>query len=176
MKPVHDMPFWLAAIEDLRRFRKGQISVHELTQKYPDFDIREWSCGYTQITQAVRIIIPEDCPLPVIPQIIRAAHKEDSDVGRIECDIRIAYQPVWDTLPKWIRIQQICEEKVPVVFSISQYGPNWRSNKEPVIDIRYCVHEGSHGDEDGYGVEDDTWIVGLLNMDGTWFKEWHIEE
>ena len=170
------MPFWLAAIEDLRRFRKGQISEQELTQKYPDFEIHKWSCGYTQIKQAVQIIIPADCPLPVIPQIIHAARNENTDVGRIDCDIRIEYQPAWDTFPKWMRLQQMREAQKPAIFRISQHGPNWRSNKEPVIDIRYCVREGSHGDEDGYGVEDDTWLVGLLNLDGTWFREWFIED
>lgn len=49
-----------------------------------------------------------------------------------------------------MRLQQMREAQKPAIFRISQHGPNWRSNKEPVIDIRYCVREGSHGDEGGY--------------------------
>ena len=173
MKSVKETHFWLSAAEDFRRFRKGEISMHELIQKYPEFDTQK---GYSSYTESVRIIIPEDCPLSVIPQIVSAAREENGDVCCIDYDIRVAYQPAWEAFPQWGKIKEICDAKEPVVFRVSIYDKYWRSNIDPVVDIRHCVHEGSHGDSDGYGIEDDTWIVGLLNMDGTWFKEWYIED
>lgn len=170
------MPFWHSAAEDFRRFRKGETSMQELMQKYPEFDIKEGYRWKKDTIESIRLVIPENCPIPMIPQIVRAMDNEDGDVCLIAYDIRIAYQPAWEAFPQWGKIKQICEEKEPVLFRVSISGPSWRSNKEPIVDIRYCVREGSHGDSDGYGVEDDTWIVGLLNMDGTWYREWYIED
>ncbi len=176
MEETKNTQFWLSAAEDLCRFRKGQISMQEMIEKYPEFDIKEGWCHYSDIKESIRMIIPEDCPLPMISQIERAAHRENDDVSRIDYDIRVPYQPAWEAFPQWGKIKDICDAKKPVVFEISRKGPLWRSNKTSIIDIRYCVKEGSHGDEDGYGIEDDTWIVGLLNLDGTWFREWYIED
>ena len=176
MQEVKNNRFWLSATEDFRRFRKGEISQQELMQKYPEFDIRDGWRMYAGIKEAVRIIIPEDCPLPMIPQIVRAVMEESNDVNMIQYDIRIAYQPVWETLPQRGYLKNICAAKKPVVFRVSYEGPWWRSNEKPCIDMRYCVREGSHGDEDGYGIEDDTWLVGLLKLDGTWLREWYIED
>lgn len=171
-----DTRFWHTAADDFRLFRRGKLSAQDLKQKYPEFDIQDKRSLYSYIKEAIRIVIPEDCPIEVLPLMVKALKKEDGDVCLIDYDVLIAYQPAWEAFPQWGEIKQICEEKKPVIFRISIYGPYWRSNKEPIVDIRYCVQEGSHGDEDGYGVEDDTWIVGLLNMDGTWYREWYIED
>lgn len=176
MKETKDTRYWLSAAEDFRRFRKGEIAMLELIERYSRFDIKEgWHC-YRGIKEDVKIIIPEDCPQPMIPQIVSAVKHKDGDVNRIDYDIRVTYQPAWEAFSQWHKIKAMCDAKEPVVFDVSLKGKHWRFNIDPIIDIRYCVHEGSHGDCDGYGVEDDTWLVGLLNMDGTWFKEWHIEE
>ena len=172
-----DTQFWLSAAEDFRRFRKGEISMQELIPKYPEFNIQEGWRWNDDIKEAIRMVIPESCPMPMIPPIVCAVKNENGDVGLIHYDIRIAYQPAWAALPQWGKIKEICEAKEPVIFEVSIEGPLWRrSNKEPIVDIRYCVREGSHGDEDGFGIEPDTWIVGLLNMDGTWYREWYIED
>lgn len=176
MQEVKNIQFWVTAAEDFCGFRKGKISTQELMQKYPEFDIQEGWLRYSHIKEAIRIVIPADCPIEMIPLMVKGVKAENDDVCRIDYNIRIAYQSAWEAFPQWGTIKQICEDKKPVTFRISLEGQYWRSNKEPVIDIRYCVREGSHGDEDGYGIEDDTWIVGLLNLDGTWFKEWFIED
>ena len=150
--------------------------MQELMPKYPEFNIQEGWRWNKDIKEAIRMVIPESCPMPMIPPIVCAVKNENGDVGLIHYDIRIAYQPAWEAFPQWGKTKAICDAKEPIVFRISIYGKYWRSNIDPIVDIRYCVQEGSHGDCDGYGVEDDTWLVALLNMDGTWFKEWHIEE
>lgn len=175
MNKEEDTRYWLTAAEDFRRFRKGEIPMLELIRRYPKFEIKEGSHCYVGFKEDVKIIIPEDCPLPMIPQIVSAVEKGNGDVCRIDYDIRIAYQSAWEAFPPLKKIEEICEAKKSVVFKVSLMGKYWRSNLDPIIDIRFCVREGSHGDSDGYGVEDDTWIVGLLNMDGSWFKEWYIE-
>lgn len=37
---------------------------------------------------------------------------------------------------------------------------------EDRIKIRIWIEEGDRGDEDGYGVEPDTWMVGFINKEG----------
>ena len=168
--------YWLEAAEDFRRFREGEINKEVLLEKYPEFEIREGWCCYSHIKEAIEVTIPEDCPTTIIPKLVQAMYENSFDVNRIAYKIRVAYQPVWETLPQKGKLQDICKEKESVVFRISLQGAYWRSNLEPCIDIRYCIREGSHGDEDGYGVEDDTWLVALINEDGTWLHEWYIED
>ena len=175
MSEMKNNRFWLNAAEDFRQFRKGNTSMQILIEKYPEFEIKEGWRFYSTIKEAIRLIIPEDCPLPMIPQMVRALKKENDDTNSIHFEIRIAYQPAWEAFTQWTKMQEICDTKKSVVFDISLREPYWRSNKKPCIDIRYLLHEGSHGDCDGYGIEDDTWLVALLNLDGTWFKEWYIE-
>ena len=171
-----DTRFWHTAADDFRLFRRGKLSAQDLKQKYPEFDIRDGWLRYTYVREAIRIVIPADCPLEMLPLMVKRLEDEAGDVCLIDYEAQIAYQPAWEAFPQWGKIKEICTDRQPVTFHISLQGPLWRSNKKPVIDIRYCVREGGHGDEDGYGVEDDTWIVGLLNMDGTWYREWYIED
>lgn len=35
-----------------------------------------------------------------------------------------------------------------------------------LIELSCCIEEGDRGDEDGFGIEPDTWIVGYLNLSG----------
>jgi len=50
----------------------------------------------------------------------------------------------------------------------------WISGNE--IRVRKCLEQGYPGDEDGYGVEPDTWLVGTLNRNGNLKELYHIYE
>ena len=168
--------YWLKAAEDFCRFRKGAVSMEELQTRYPDFRIKESWFKHVGFDQALQMTIPEDCPVSMIPALVHGAEQEDGDINEVSYHIRMAYQPAWEAFTKWYQVKQMCETKEPYLFRISYRKAGYRSNMGPYIDIRYCVHEGSHGDEDGYGIEDDTWLVALLNDDGTFLREWFIEE
>ena len=168
--------YWLKAAEDFCRFRKGAVSMEELQTRYPDFRIKESWFKHVCFNQALQMTIPEDCPVSMIPALVHGAEQEDGDSNEVSYHILMAYQPAWEAFTKWYQVKQMCETKEPYLFRISYRKEGYRSNMGPYIDIRYCVHEGSHGDEDGYGIEDDTWLVALLNDDGTFLREWYIEE
>ena len=168
--------YWLKAAEDFCRFRKGAVSMEELQTRYPDFRIKESWFKHVGFDQALQMTIPEDCPVSMIPALVHGAEQEDGDSNEVSYHILMAYQPAWEAFTKWYQVKQMCETKEPYLFRISYRKEGYRSNMGPYIDIRYCVHEGSHGDEDGYGIEDDTWLVALLNDDGTFLREWYIEE
>jgi len=168
--------YWLKAAEDFCRFRKGTVSMEELQTRYPDFRIKESWFKHVRFDQALQMTIPEDCPVSMIPALVHGAEQEDGDSNEVSYHIRMAYQPAWEAFTKWYQVKQMCETKEPYLFRISYRKAGYRSDMGPYIDIRYCVHEGSHGDEDGYGIEDDTWLVALLNDDGTFLREWYIEE
>lgn len=167
--------YWREAAEDFIRFRKGELSAKELMGRYPEFHMKEGWRLRSGIKEAVELTIPEDCPLSMLATIVRAVRDEYEDINYIHYDIRVPYQTAWEAFPQWGRFKEICEAKESVIFRISLHGPYWRNNLEPCIDIRCLIREGSHGDSDGYGIEDDTWIVGILNEDGTWLHEWYVE-
>jgi len=168
--------YWLAAAEDFRRFRKGIGTMEDLQNRYPDFRIKESWFKHVGFEQAIQMTIPEDCPLQMIPALVHGAEQEPKDSNEVSYHIRIAYQPAWEAFTQWYQVRQMCETKDSYLFHICYREEGYRSNMGPYIEIRYCVHEGSHGDDDGYGVEDDTWLVALLKDDGTWLREWYIEE
>lgn len=168
--------YWLAAAEDFRRFRKGIGTMEDLQNRYPDFRIKESWFKHVGFEQAIQMTIPEDCPLQMIPALVHGAEQEPKDSNEVSYYIRIAYQPAWEAFTQWYQVRQMCETKDSYLFHICYREEGYRSNMGPYIEIRYCVHEGSHGDDDGYGVEDDTWLVALLKDDGTWLREWYIEE
>lgn len=167
--------YWLTAAADIRRFCKGEINAAALAECYPEFEISD-GYHYVDFGDCIYVTMPEGCPLQMIAKIAQAAVLQKDDVNRInDCKIRITYQPAWEKFTRWSKLKEVCENKQPIVFEMSARDKWWRDSGEPVIDIRFLLHEGSHGDSDGYGVEDDTWLVGLLFENGTWFKEWHLE-
>ena len=167
--------YWLTAVEDLNRFRKGEFDAATLAERHPEFEVRK-GCMYRDMKECVDITVPEGCPLQMIPKIAHAVERETDDVNRIDdCEVRFAYQPAWEQFTRWPKLQKICEDKQSVVFDMRAEDKWWRDSGKPIIDIRFLLHEGGHGDCDGYGIEDDTWLVGLLFENGTWFREWHIE-
>ena len=63
----------------------------------------------------------------------------------------------------------LLEHRYPELAEILEWGQtyaslSWISENE--IKVMECIKEGSHGDEDGYGVEPDTWMIGYLNREG----------
>ena len=42
--------------------------------------------------------------------------------------------------------------------------------------MKECIAEGYNGDEDGYGVEPDTWMIGYLNKEGVLQGSFEISE
>ena len=175
MTDIKTNQYWLTAVADLIRFRHGEIDTATLAELYPDFNVRD---GYLErgFKESIYITIPEGCPLHIIPKIAHAVEQEPNDINRVdECEICIAYQPAWEKFTRWSKLREICAEKKSIVFRMSAEDELWRYSGKPIIDIRYLLREGGHGDCDGYGIEDDTWLVGLLFEDGTWFREWYIE-
>ena len=166
--------YWLSVVRDLQQFRIGKISKEQFKNKYPEFNVWPGWRQYPEIKEAIRITIPKDCPLPIVSKIMIEAHYKPKDVGLVYPDIQMAYQPAWAELPQIGKLKQLCTTQEPVVFQ-TQLHQDDSYYKLSYIEMRYCIAHGSNGDEEGYGIEPDTWLMALLKEDGTWLKEWYIE-
>lgn len=168
-----DERYWLSVVNDMQLFRVGNFSKEQFKEKYPDFHVWQGWCQ-DGAKEAMRITIPKDCPLPMVAKIMIESCHKPKDVGLVYPDIQMAYQPAWAKLPQIGKLKQLCATKEPIVFQ-TQLHQNDSYYKQTYIEMRYCIAHGSHGDEDGYGIEPDTWLMALLKEDGTWLKEWYIE-
>lgn len=165
-----DQSYWQQAADDIILFRKGQLSREKLTERYPDLHCTEGWRRREEIKDAVNYTIPASCPLPDAARIIMNSKYEPFDkclVGWKE--IELSYCPEWEKLPQIGKLADICTNRKSVRFTV------WEREGD-YIDIRYCIRMGDRGDEDGYGVEPDTWLVARLNPDGSWLTPWYIEE
>ena len=170
----HDNRYWQQIADDIRRYRKDEISREYLTETYPELRIEQRNGRWTAIKDAANIVIPSDCSLPFVAKIAFATKGEPFDVNQVQFDIEFAYQPVWETLPQRGRLKSICEAKKAVIFD--SYIDDGHRYCKPHVDIRRILEYGDRGDEDGYGIEDDTWLVAKLLQDGTWLREWYVED
>jgi hypothetical protein len=46
--------------------------------------------------------------------------------------------------------------------------------KSDVMYLMYCIEEGDCGDEDGYGVEPDTWIIAYVDRGGNFLVPFEL--
>lgn len=46
--------------------------------------------------------------------------------------------------------------------------------KSDVMYLMYCIEEGDHGDEDGYGVEPDTWMASFVDRSGNFIVPFEL--
>ncbi len=156
--------------DDIILFRKGQLSREELTKRYPEFQCKKGWTRYNGIEDAVSFIIPPSCPLVEAAQIIVNSECEPFDKCLVDhISWKMDYCPEWGKLEQIGKLSDICAYEEQVEFRV------WLREKD-FIDIRYCIKRGDYGDEDGFGMEPDTWLVARLNQDGTWRKPWFIEE
>ena len=161
---------WQQAAEDIVLFRKGKLSREELTERYPALQCSISCSRQHGIENSVDFCIPSSCPLPLATQIIVNAEYEPLDKGLVGwINWEFSYCPEWENLRQIGELKYICTNQKSVKFRV------WYRDKK-YIDIRDCIRMGSHGDEDGYGVEADTWLVAHLNPDGSWRRTWFIEE
>lgn len=168
-----DERYWFSVVNDLQLFRVGKFSREQFKEKYPDFHVWQGWCQ-DGAKEAMRITIPKDCPLPMVAKIMIESCHKPKDVGLVDPDIQMAYQPAWAELPQIGELKQLCTIKKNVVFR-TQLHQNDSYYKQSYIEMRYCIAHGSYGG-DGYGIEPDTWLMALLKEDGTWLKEWYIED
>lgn len=71
------------------------------------------------------------------------------------------------------------EHRYPKLQKILKEGLTYASLSwvaENEIKVMECLEEGSNGDEDGYGVEPDTWMIGYLDKEGTLLGCFEIRE
>ena len=154
--------YWLSAAEDIRRFRKGLIPRVELAAKYPELQIQQTGRGWEAIEDAIRITIPKECPLHCAAEIAFSTPYEPNDkcLAQSWLCMEVAFRPEWRELKQTGRLEDICAQEEDVVFDCS-VGRN-------AVKLMECIKEGGRGDEDGYGIEDDTWLVAYLTRKGEW--------
>ena len=71
------------------------------------------------------------------------------------------------------------EHRYPTLEKILERGQAYASLSwisENNIKVKECIAEGYNGDEDGYGVEPDTWMIGYLNKEGVLQGSFEISE
>jgi len=167
-KENHPIAYWQQAADDIVLYRKGLLSRDELSKRYPDLQCKEGWRHRDDIEDAVQYVIPGSCPLPQAARIIVQSEYEPSDKCLVDGRyIKRYYCPEWNRLPPEGNLNTICAQKRPLLFRA------WV--EKDYIDLRYLLEEGDHGDELGFGVEPDTWLVAHLNTDGTWRQRWYIE-
>jgi len=175
MEELKNEQFWLSVAKQLGRFRKGEITKQELVNMFPKLEITNGWRKYDFIKEAINLTIPQECPLPLIAKIVIAASKEEiGNVNSVDLRAQVSFQPEWSALRQIDRLEQTCQAKRPITFfhvGILKF----HNSDELYIELRNCIKEGSHGDEDGYDVGSDTWLVGILKEDGTWLRNWYIE-
>lgn len=167
--------FWLSVAEQLRRFRLGEITKQELINLFPELKITDGWRKYDSIKEAIDWKVPQECPLSLVPKIVIAACKEEQEnVNHVNLNVQVAFQPEWLNLPQIGDLGQSCRTKEPFTFyRISVLKSSKTDNL--YVELRDCIKRGSLGDEDGFDVGSDTWLVGILKEDGTWLINWYIE-
>lgn len=45
-----------------------------------------------------------------------------------------------------------------------------------LIEVLYCIEDRGLGDEDGFGVEPDEWLVGKMDLEGNFVEKLHLTE
>lgn len=167
---MKDESYWLKAAEDIKRFRKGRFTKRDLMERYPELGIEEDYLTFDNIKESIYLNIPAECPPRCAAIIAFATDPRPQDVNRADrfLTITIAYRPEWEKLKQVGKLIDICKEKKDVKF---QY--NYIEKRRLVL--RYCIEEGDNGDEDGYGMEPDTWLIGELDSKGRWLEKFYIE-
>lgn len=160
--------YWSALADDIRLFRKGTISLEEMQNKYPDLDIRGRHLYYSDYKEIIWIVIPRECPLPNALEIAFTTVREQKDLNLAEINGWIfPYQKEWKQLSQIGSLEEICTEQRDVNFRCSIYGDE--------VELRYCIKHGDCGDSDGYGMEDDIWLLARINQKGEWVRPFQIE-
>lgn len=162
--------FWMKAAADIKRFRKGQLTANELKERYPELDIQEDYLKWEAFKESVCIHIPSECPLHCAVKIVFCTEGEPGDINRADrwLMMHIPYQPEWEQLLQVGRLHDICRQKRDIDFYCCIEGKR--------LLLRYCVEEGDHGDEDGFGMEPDTWLIRELNPKGNWIGPFYIQK
>lgn len=174
METTNKEQFWLSVAEQLRRFRLGEITKQELMDLFHELKIEDGWRKYDS-KEAIDWTIPQECPLFLVPKIVIAACKEEKgNVNYVNLRVQVAFQPEWLNLRQVGELEQSCRKKEPITF-FHVKASKFRDTGNMYIELRDCIKEGSHGDEDGFDVGSDTWLVGILKEDGTWLRNWYIE-
>lgn len=175
MKTAKNEQFWISVAEQLRRFRKGESTKQELIDMFPELEFTNGWRKYDFIKEAIKCTIPQECPLSLIPKIvISACEEEQGNVNYVNLRVQVAFQSEWLNLRQVGELEQSCRQKKPITFSRVK-ASKFRDTGNMYIELRDCIKEGSHGDEDGFDVGSDTWLVGFLKEDGSWLINWHLE-
>lgn len=167
---MKDETFWMKAASDIKRFRKGQMTTKELRERYPELNIQEDYVKWTEYKESIHIRIPSECPLPCAVKIVFSTDSESGDINRADrwLTMHVPYQSEWEQLSQVGRLRDICRQKRAIDFECCIEGK--------LLVLRYCIEEGDHGDEDGYGIEPDTWLIRELNPKGNWIGPFRVQE
>ena len=173
--------YWLEAARDMEKFRNGQILRDELIAKYPELRIREdgcgnncpveerknHHCGIRCVEEGIVFKIPKECPLDCAVEIAFSAKNRCEDNFSVKLrGFELPFCPEWKQLKQIGRLRSICECELSIDFRCSV--------KDDIIELRECIQHGDRGDEDGYGMEDDLWLIGKLNRQGKWVVPFYI--
>lgn len=164
-----NVSYWSALADDIRFFRKGVISLEEMKNKYPELDIREGYIGWHNYKEVMCIVIPRECPFHKALELAFSTDHEPKDKNFADIGGWIfPYQKEWEQLPEIGDLEKICAEQRDVNFHCSVYGDE--------VELRKCIKWGDRGDSDGYGMEDDTWLLARINKKGEWVRPFQIEK
>lgn len=166
----HDDKYWLKAAEDIKRFRKGRITMKDLMERYPELDIQEDYLSFENFKESVYIHIPKECPPHCAAIIAFATDPRKQDVNRADrwLTITIAYRPEWEKLWQVGELIDICNDKREVSFNRNYIN-------EGRLVLRRCIEEGERADDYGIGTEPDTWLICELDSEGKLIEPFYIE-
>lgn len=165
----HVDSYWLKAAEDIKRFRKGRVTMRELMEWYPELNIQEDYLTFENVSESIYINVPAECPLHCAARIAFATTPRAHDVCRADrwLTISIAYRPEWEDLNQVGEMIDICNKKRAIKFDYNYID-------EGRLVLRRCIEEGDNGDE-GFGMEPDTWLICELDSEGNLVEPFYIE-
>lgn len=166
----HDDKYWLKAAEDIKRFRKGLITMYDLMVHYPELNIQEDYIHWKNIKESIYINIPKECPLHCAAKIAFATNPLPHDVCLANrwLTVSIAYRPEWEKLWQVGELIDICNDKREVSFNRNYIN-------EGRLVLRRCIKEGERADDYGIGTEPDTWLICELDSEGKLIEPFYIE-
>ena len=98
----------------------------------------------------------------------------------------------WDKLLRFLKIKKDSSCKVYIPVTADSFDDLGKYNKEicklvregyvygyaklvgDTVEAKYCIEDRGVGDEDGYGVEPDEWLIAKLDLNGNYIERFHL--
>lgn len=164
--------YWKRIVHDVRRYCRGEIKREELDKRYPKLRVRKDYNPSLVMDDSIDITIPSNCPLRYVYKIVETAQERDGDKAIVyEVYAEFISCRQWrDLMPMDTWFNELCRittKPQKVTFKCILYND--------ILNLYYHLEYGDNGDDDGYGVEPDTWLRANINSKGTFIKPFFIE-